>query len=154
MTLPASWMTTVLPPSSPEGNVKSLVVAVHADKGDLKHLRGLFGKGVMPYLYDLKTFDDPIDAALYIGDTKPAAVLLDLHMSRLSGLALAERIKEISPLTSIIVIADHTGKENMALMENCSVDGILAKPVDQYRLKTMLAGNLKTARKKNRYQAK
>ena len=52
---------------------KKLVVAVDDEKSVLNVLKKIFAKGEMPFLYDLKVFDNPLEAALFIGDGFEAA---------------------------------------------------------------------------------
>ncbi len=107
---------------------KKLVVAVDDEKSVLKVLKKMFGKGEMPFLYDLKVFENPLEAALFIGDEKPEIVLLDLLMPQLSGFNLAEKIKETCPNTRIVVITGHLTEENQAKLKESGIKSIVTKP--------------------------
>jgi excisionase family DNA binding protein len=119
-----------VPPHIRSGE-KKLVVAVDDEKGVLDTLKRFFSKGDMPFLYELKTFSNPLDAALYIGDSKPDVVLVDLVMPQLDGFHLAEKIKQTSPRTRIIVITGHATQENVAKFKGYGVDAFLTKPLER-----------------------
>ena len=107
---------------------KKLVVAVDDEKPVLNTLKKMFSRGEMPFLYDLKTFDNPLEAALFIGNEKPDLVLLDLLMPQLSGFNLAEKIKETCPNTRIVVITGHPTEENRAKLKAYGINNIVNKP--------------------------
>ncbi|MDY6990158.1 MAG: response regulator [Thermodesulfobacteriota bacterium] len=114
---------------------KKLVVAVDDEKGVLNTLEKFFSRGDLPLLYEFKAFVNPFDAALYIGDSKPDIVLLDLVMPQLDGFELAKKIKRTSPKTRIIVITGHPTEENLAHFKRYGVDAFLAKPLELTVLK-------------------
>jgi CheY-like chemotaxis protein len=92
----------------------------------------------MPYLYQLETFSNPLEAALFIGDKKPDLVLMDLLMPGLDGFSLAERIKQTSPDSRIIVITAYATEQNMKRLKKYNIDGLLTKPIDLKTLKRMI----------------
>lgn len=117
---------------------KKLVVAVDDDETILNLLESFFSTGDMPYLYRLKTFNNPLDAGFFIGDSKPALVLLDLFMPQLNGFNLAEKIKDASPDTRIIVITGYPNEENIARLKQYAVDAVMAKPFELTELKNTI----------------
>ncbi len=123
---------------------KKLVVAVDDDDAILKILESLFLTGDMPYLYQLETFNNPLDAALFIGDSKPDLVLLDLLMPQLNGFNLAEKIKQTSPDTRIIIITGHATEENLGKLRRYSVEAIMAKPFGLEELRNTIEDTLMT----------
>lgn len=123
---------------------KKLVVAVDDDDAILNLLENFFSTGDMPYLYRLKTFNNPLDAGFFIGDSKPDLVLLDLLMPQLNGFNLAGRIKETSPDTQIVVITGYATEENIARLEQYSIEAILSKPFDLTELKRTIEATLMT----------
>jgi excisionase family DNA binding protein len=123
---------------------KKLVVAVDDDETILNLLKSFFSTGDMPYLYRLKTFNNPLDASFFIGDSKPALVLLDLLMSQLNGFNLAEKIKETCPDTRIIVITGYPNEENIARLKQDAVDAVMAKPFELTELKDTIEQILMT----------
>ena len=126
---------------------KKLVVAVDDEEALLNMLTRFFSRGDMPFLYELKTFLNPLHAALFIGDTKPDIVLLDLVMPQLDGFNLAKKIKQTSPNTRIIVITGHATGDNLAKLKDCGADALITKPLDLKALKDtmddILVGDLR-----------
>ncbi|MBW2359040.1 MAG: response regulator [Deltaproteobacteria bacterium] len=123
---------------------KKLVVAVDDDDAILNLLENFFSTNDMPYLYQLKTFNNPLDAALFIGDSKPDLVLLDLLMPQLNGFNLAEKIKQTSPDTRIIIITGHATEENLGKLRRYSVEAIMAKPFGLEELRNTIEDTLMT----------
>jgi excisionase family DNA binding protein len=123
---------------------KKLVVAVDDDETILDLLENFFSTSDMPYLYRLKTFNNPLDASFFIVDSKPALVLLDLFMPQLNGFNLAEKIKEASPDTRIIVITGYPNEENISRLKQYAVDAVMAKPFELTELKNKIEKTLMT----------
>jgi excisionase family DNA binding protein len=123
---------------------KKLVVAVDDDDAILNLLKNLFSNGDMPYLYQLKTFSNPLDAALFIGNSNPDLVLLDVLMPQLNGFNLAEKIKQTTPDTRIIIITGNATKENIDRLKQYSVEAIVSKPFNLTELKKTIKATLMT----------
>ena len=117
---------------------KRLVVAVDDDKVILDLLEQFFSTGDMPYLYRLKTFNNPLDASFFIGDSKPDLVILDLLIPQLNGFNLSGKIKETSPDTHIVVITGYATEENLARLKHYAVDAVMAKPFELTELKNTI----------------
>ena len=81
---------------------------------------------------------NPLDAALFIGDSKPELVLLDLLMPQINGFELAGKIKLTSPETRIIIITGHATEENLARLAQYGVSAVVTKPFDFTVLKDAL----------------
>jgi CheY-like chemotaxis protein len=114
---------------------KTLVVAVDDDPSLLKLLEKMFSKGEMALFYDLRTFSDLVEAALFIGDTKPQLVLLDLLMPQMNGFKLAQQLQSTCPDTKIIVITGHPTEKNRARLKTYGVNTMIAKPFTQEELR-------------------
>ena len=123
---------------------KKLVVAVDDDDAILNLLKNLFSTGDMPYLYQLKTFNNPLDAALFIGNSNPDLVLLDLLMPQLNGFNLAEKIKQTTPNTRIIIITGNATKKNIDRLKKYSIEAIVSRPFDLTELKRTIEAILMT----------
>jgi excisionase family DNA binding protein len=123
---------------------KKLVVAVDDDDAILNLLEKFFSTGDMPYLYQLKTFNNPLDAAFFIGDSRPDLVLLDLLMPQLNGFNLAEKIKQASPDTRIVAITGYATEENIDRLKQYSIEAIVSKPFDLTELKRTIEATLMT----------
>jgi excisionase family DNA binding protein len=125
-------------------DTKKQVVAVDDDDNILGLLKNFFSSGDMPYMYQLNTFNNPLDAALYIGGSKPDLVLLDLLMPQLDGFNLAEKIKQTSPDTRIIIITGNATDENLAKLKQHGVEAIMAKPFVLEELRNTIKDTLMT----------
>jgi len=123
---------------------KKLVVAVDDDDNILDLLKNFFSTGDMPYIYRIKTFNNPLDAALYIGDSKPDLVLLDLLMPQLDGFNLAEKIKQTSHDTRIIIMTGNAKDENLAKLKQHGVEAVVAKPFVLEELRNTIVDTLMT----------
>ncbi len=60
---------------------------------------------------------------------RPQLVITDQSLPKLSGTALALKVKEIAPLTGVVLISGHSRLEHT---ECC--DAVLEKPIDLERL--------------------
>nr|HID58926.1 response regulator [Desulfobacterales bacterium] len=125
-------------PSFLQVEERKLVVAVDDEEMVLETLERFFSTQDMLYPYRLRTFINPLDAALFIGDQKPDLVLLDLLMPEVDGFDLAQKIKQVSPNTQIIVMTGYATKENTVCLNNYGIDGILTKPFDFKTLKKII----------------
>jgi excisionase family DNA binding protein len=122
-------------PLSPVVGDKRLAVAVDDDLSVLKLLQKMFSRGELAFLYELKTFSNPLEAALFIGDAKPDLVILDLLMPQLDGLSLAKQFRETCPKTRILVVTGHPTHENIAKLREVGVKTVISKPFTMEQLK-------------------
>jgi len=114
---------------------KKLVIAVDDDKDILKLLSSFFSSEKLKLFIDFIPFQNPIDAALFIGSHRPDIVLLDLFMPQLDGFELAKRIKETSSHTKIIVITGYGSEENINRIKEYGIEEVLKKP---FKLKILM----------------
>ena len=114
---------------------KKLVVAVDDEESILNLLEQFFSTDDMLSMYKLETFNNPIDAAFFIGDKKSDLILLDLLMPELDGFDVAEKIKQTSPCSKIIVLTGHATDEYLDRLKNYDVFAVLTKPVELKILK-------------------
>ncbi|MBI4956538.1 MAG: response regulator transcription factor [Myxococcales bacterium] len=77
---------------------------------------------------------DGVEGLARIAELAPDVVLLDIHMPRLDGLALARSSADLPPIIFTTAYAEHA----VAAFEACAVDYLL-KPVAQARLEQALA---------------
>jgi len=71
------------------------------------------------------------------------AVLTDLSMPKIGGLALAKKIKQISPSTKVIIISGYITMDEVEIMHNEGVDGVLQKPFELENFMRKLSNILK-----------
>jgi two-component system, response regulator YesN len=118
---------------------KKLAVAVDDEPPVLKLYEKFFSKGELPFLFRIRTFSISVEAALYIGSAQPDLVLLDLNMPGLDGFNMAEKIKEGSPKTRIVVVTGYATDENVEKLKGYPVDALIVKPVDLKTLRKTIA---------------
>ena len=121
---------------------KKLVVAVDDEEIILNLLEQFFSTDDMLSMHKLETFSNPIDAAFFIGDKKPDLILLDLLMPELDGFDVAEKIKQTSFCSKIIVLTGHATDEYLRRLKNYDVFAVLTKPVELKILKKTIENAL------------
>jgi diguanylate cyclase (GGDEF)-like protein len=75
--------------------------------------------------------------ALY-RETKPDVVLTDINMPIMSGLDMAEKIKQIDKNQSILIMSAFDEKDILLSAINMGIDGFIVKPVDMIQLNNKL----------------
>jgi len=75
--------------------------------------------------------------ALY-RETKPDVVLTDINMPIMSGLDMAEKIKQIDKNQSILIMSAFDEKDILLSAINMGIDGFIVKPVDIIELNNKL----------------
>jgi len=73
-------------------------------------------------------------------------LLTDFRMPKANGKVLVEKIKKISPDTSVIVFTGYSSVDGAVDLIKAGADEYLTKPVDLAKLKTTIAGLLKEKR--------
>lgn len=68
---------------------------------------------------------------------RPDLVVLDMMLPRRSGFLVLERIRQLDPRPSVIMITANEGKRHQAYAESLGVDAYLHKPVRLERLVTL-----------------
>ena len=95
------------------------------------------------------------EEALAILERQPAdVVVLDVRMPGMDGIATLRKIKELAPLTEVIMLTGHASlevaREGMALgafdylMKPVGIDELLYKLEDAYKKKTIQEAKIKT----------
>jgi DNA-binding response OmpR family regulator len=118
---------------------KILVVDDDADMRNLHKMR-------LSDTYEVLETEDPEEALGLALEHKPAAILLDLMMPRLSGFELCHTLHTLS-YTSRIPILVITGESAAKYKQHCEglgASGFFEKPVDYKELKKTIAAALQT----------
>jgi DNA-binding response OmpR family regulator len=118
---------------------KILVVDDDADMRNLHKMR-------LSDTYEILETEDPEEALGLALEHKPAAILLDLMMPRLSGFELCHTLHTLS-YTSRIPILVITGESAAKYKQHCEglgASGFFEKPVDYKELKKTIATALRT----------
>lgn len=88
---------------------------------------------------------DGLEAIRLFGEEKPDIVLMDLHMPRMEGIAAAAEIRAIERggrRTPIIAVTADVQPETRRSCLRGGMDGFLAKPLDVWNLRDVLARHL------------
>ena len=86
----------------------------------------------LPQVEDVQEFSSAADALEWIGSNPVDIALLDIDMPEMNGIALAKKIKEISPDTSLIFVTGYAQYAVEAFALHAS--GYLLKPISAERL--------------------
>jgi response regulator RpfG family c-di-GMP phosphodiesterase len=124
---------------------KILVVDDDADMRSLHKMR-------LSDTYEILDTEDPEEALGLALEHKPAAILLDLMMPRLSGFELCHTLHTLS-YTSRIPIFVITGESAAKYQQHCEglgASGFFEKPVDYKELKKRMAQALETSQPERR----
>jgi len=79
--------------------------------------------------YDATQAADGEEASSLLGALRPDLVLTDLHMPRLDGRGLLQRVRAVLPGTPVIVLSARGGTEAVSLTGGTGVAAVLRKPV-------------------------
>lgn len=79
--------------------------------------------------YDATTAADGEEASSLLDAFRPDLVLTDLHMPRLDGRGLLQRVRDVLPGTPVIVLSARGGAEGVSLAGGVGADAVFRKPV-------------------------
>lgn len=86
--------------------------------------------------------DDGADAADLVDGLRPAVVLLDIHMPRLDGIAVADELSETHPDVAVVMVSGDAGESRERLARERGAVGFLPKPLDLEALRRTVIANL------------
>lgn len=91
------------------------------------------------------TAEHPREALEVLSSCTPDVIVLDVVMPGITGTELAERIRSIDRLREIplIFVTSHVSGEVRSLSERDGVLGVLEKPLDMTRFRSLVASALK-----------
>ena len=78
------------------------------------------------------------EALPVIGQQKPQLLISDIRMTGMSGLALAEKVRKLSPDIHIVIITGYKSFEYAKTAIDLNIDAFITKPVDQAELRDVL----------------
>jgi FixJ family two-component response regulator len=93
----------------------------------------------------VKEFSDPEQFLLYVGTHMAAVAVIDVWMPLMNGLEVQSRLRELSPLTRVIIF---TGKDDSDIRSralNAGASAFLTKPLDDEELLTAVRFALASA---------
>jgi DNA-binding response OmpR family regulator len=79
--------------------------------------------------YDATQAADGEEAASLLDAWRPDLVLTDLHMPRLDGRGLLQRVRAVLPGTPVIVLSARSGPEAVSLTRGLGAAAVFGKPV-------------------------
>jgi DNA-binding response OmpR family regulator len=79
--------------------------------------------------YEATVAQDGEEATSLLASWRPDLVLTDLHMPRVDGCALLERVRTLLPGTPVIVLSARGTVEAVRLTVGRGVSGVFSKPV-------------------------
>ena len=98
---------------------------------------------------NLSVMTDPVDFVDRYGQLQPDLILLDLMMPRLDGIAVLQRIRELTPATEfvpVLMLTADTAADTMQRALSNGVDDFLTKPFDPIEAQLRIANLLRTRR--------
>lgn len=98
---------------------------------------------------NLTIMTDPVDFVDRYEELQPDLILLDLMMPRLDGIAVLQRIRELTPATEfvpVLMLTADTGLDSMQRALSHGVDDFLTKPFDPVEAQLRIANLLRTRR--------
>ena len=110
-----------------------ILVASHHETGDLKVLLTDLG-------YKTSIMPSGEQTLGYLRTHTPALMILDAHLTDLSGISIAYRCKKLSRLKAVpsIVLVNTHDQKMRAQAERCAADKVLFRPYSARNLKTMV----------------
>lgn len=98
----------------------------------------LLAKQLFKDYKNVELFEDPEAAIQYITEKKPSLVITDVHMPKLSGYELLEKIKSNKDLQQIKVLAN-SAEQSLMTNKNTTYqfDGVLEKGFDLQTLSSI-----------------
>ena len=126
---------------TPEGRLHVLVV-VDNDVNRVLALEMLHTLG-----YEAETANDGVECVNRCLTRRPAAVLVDIDMPRMDGLAATRKLRQLQRegvigVFPIIAVTGHTGELDRQACNEAGRDAMLPKPIDMCRLEEELAVSL------------
>jgi len=127
---------------------KKKKILIVDDDADVRNLHALRMKDV----YDVVQTEDPEEALGLALEHKPAAILLDLMMPRLSGFELCQTLHALSytSLIPIFVISGESANKYRSHCESLGATAYFEKPVDYKALKARMCEVLETSQPNRR----
>lgn len=101
------------------------IVLVEDDETVLKML----DKGLARHGFATRIFTDPVEALAEMQKTPCRLLVTDYTLPRMTGAALAIRVKEFSPETKIVILTGFADMEILESLQKAVIDGYQIKPV-------------------------
>ncbi len=116
---------------------------------DETQLREFMAEYLQLIFKNVHTAADGMEAWRLYERRRPDIILADIHMPRLDGLSLIEKIREHDRRTRIIILSAHSEKEKLLQAIGLQLVKYLIKPVASDTLKTLLLDVVDEIRREN-----
>jgi DNA-binding response OmpR family regulator len=126
--------------------ISDISILIAEDEKKLLHSMVEYLQLFFTYVYAAQ---DGISALEIYQKEKPAIIVADIHMPRLDGLSMIEKIREKDKKTKIIITTAHSDKEKLLQAIELHLVKYLVKPVDSTTLKDLLLSLVHELRQKN-----
>jgi two-component system, NtrC family, response regulator AtoC len=130
-------------PNQNHSSPRSRVLIVDDDVSMAQYLNTCLSK----HPFDVSTVTSGEEAIAMFRACNPSLVLLDLAMPGTNGISTLERIKQIKPDVSVIVLSAHDRPEAMFKASKLGADDFLAKPFEPRELEIRIAKALDKQRR-------
>src|SRR5512141_1233654 len=114
---------------------KTRVLIVDDDESMAKYLESYLSRRN----YDVSTANSGEEAIRMFRVYDPTLVLLDLAMSGMSGIDALERMKQIKPDVSVIMLSAHSNPEMIFKASKLGADDYISKPFEPKELDIRIA---------------
>jgi FixJ family two-component response regulator len=116
------------------------LIFVIDDEADLVEY---IGDILKKYNYPWKGFTDPTEALAELEELKPALVLTDMKMPKISGMEVLSSVKSYNSSLPVIFISGHLTKENLMEAIALGVQGVIEKPFRESQIISLVHLSLK-----------
>ncbi|NLW17123.1 MAG: response regulator [Firmicutes bacterium] len=106
---------------------------------DQKGMRLLFEEVLIQFGYRVATVGSGEEALIFVAETQPDLVLLDMRMPGLSGPETLLKLRAQHPTLPVIMVTADMDDANWAKVEKLGVQGKLHKPFDLNDLVSLVA---------------
>ena len=102
------------------------------------------------FFKDVYAAEDGVSAYEIYQQKRPDIIVADIHMPRLDGLSMIEKIRKKDKTTKIIITTAHSDKEKLLQAIELHLVKYMVKPVQSDRLKELLFSLVKELHSKKR----
>ena len=126
--------------------ISDISILIAEDEEKLLHSMVEYLQLFFTYVFAAK---DGVQALKIYEKEKPDIIVADIHMPRLDGLSMIEKIRQKDENTKIIITTAHSDKEKLLQAIELHLVKYLVKPVESSTLKDLLLSLVDELRQKN-----
>lgn len=105
---------------------------------DDKESREQLGEVFKIFFHDTTTAIDGVEGLEKYQQGLFDLVVTDIHMPRMNGIQLTDKIKSLNPMQKVIIISAHDSSEYLLPAIRAGVDGFIVKPVEVEQMVSVL----------------